>query len=181
MSEKYFSLSELLKFIEEPNRNHCERIYTDNKYLFETAKWSKIKHQAWKWGYLGHICDALNIAFRIYANLSVCRPLGFSLSDALLVIFLHDLEKPWKYAGNETEKEDLHDFEIYRDFITYKTKQYWFKLTAEHKNALKYVHGEWVDFNPIERVQGPLAAFVHTCDTISARIWYEYPKQANVW
>jgi hypothetical protein len=37
---------------------------------------------------------------------------------------LHDIEKPWKYAGNENEKEDLHDFEIYRDFIVYKAKQY---------------------------------------------------------
>jgi hypothetical protein len=54
-------------------------------------------------------------------------------------------------------------------------------LTTAHKNALKYVHGEWADFNPTERIQGPLAAFVHTCDTISARIWYEYPQQANSW
>jgi hypothetical protein len=44
------------------------------------------------------------------------RPLGFSLSDAILILFLHDLEKP-------------------------------------------------------------LAAFVHLCDTTSARIWPDFPKR----
>ena len=53
------------------------------------------------------------------------------------------------------------------------------ELTENHLNALKYTHGEGSDFNPIDRIQLPLAAFVHICDVTSARIWFDYPKNKN--
>jgi hypothetical protein len=40
----------------------------------------------------------MNIAIELYKNLGSHRPLPFSLSDVLLILYLHDLEKPWKYA-----------------------------------------------------------------------------------
>jgi len=48
-------------------------------------------------------------------------------------------------------------------------------------NALKYVHGEGNDYNPEVNVQGPLAAFVHCCDTFSARVWPDFPKERDKW
>ena len=38
------------------------------------------------------------IAAVLHKEFSSLRPLPFTLSDALLVLFLHDLEKPWAYT-----------------------------------------------------------------------------------
>ena len=181
MIKKYYNLNELLDMIDEPNRDSCLKIYLENKTIFEMSKGSNIKHQAWEGWYLDHVRDIMNIAIRLYSDLNNCRTLSFSLSDSLLVLYLHDLEKPRKYAGNEKDKTELKSFLDYKDFIKSKIDEYWFQLTKEHWNALKYVHGEWEDYDPNKNIQGPLAAFVHVCDTISARIWFDHPKEKNSW
>lgn len=53
-----------------------------------------------------------------------------------------------------------------------------FPLTKIQLNALTYVEGEKNDYHPSKRIMNPLAAFVHCCDTISARIWFDEPKKA---
>lgn len=77
-----------------------------------------------------------------------CGTQPFSLSDAYLTLFLHDLEKPWKYAGTPEEKkrfesdtpEEAH--KAVKKFMLEKVNEYGIDLTPEHMNALKYVHGE---------------------------------------
>lgn len=180
--EKYYTFEEIINIIDEPNRTSCKNIYTDNKEIFEKAKWSTLKHQSWEWWYLDHIMEISNIAIKLYKTLSIWnRKFDFTLSDALLTLFLHDLEKPWKYAWNEKQKKELESFPDYKDFIKSKVKQYWFLLTDEHLNALKYVHWEWDDYDPNLRVQWPLWAFIHICDTISARIWFNFPEDKDNW
>ncbi|MGK0208778.1 MAG: hypothetical protein ACI83O_000032 [Patescibacteria group bacterium] len=177
MEEAYYSLYELLEMIDEPNRSSCKNIYQENKEKFERAKGSKTKHQTWEGGYLGHIKDAMNIALVMYKALNPKRELPFTISDTLLTIYLHDLEKAWKYGGTQKEQEEVQGFPHYQDFIQSKIKEYKFDLSPEHHNAIKYVHGESDDYSPTERIQGPLAAFIHICDNISARIWHDYPKE----
>jgi len=181
MNEKYYYLDELIGMIDEPNQTPCRRIYLDNQLMFETAKGSNIKHQAWQGGYIAHITEAMNFAVNIYQNLGHRRTLPFSLSDGLLITYLHDLEKPWKYGGSEEEKNELKKFSDYKEFILDKIKEYNFQLTEDHFNALRYVHGEGEDYSPHRNVQCPLAAFVHICDTISARIWPDFPKENGGW
>lgn len=36
MTPKYFTIEELINFIEEPNRTACMKILTENRKLFET-------------------------------------------------------------------------------------------------------------------------------------------------
>jgi hypothetical protein len=57
---------------------------------------------------------------------------------------LHDLEKPWKYAGTPEEQSKLKSasHEEIKEFMIEKVKAYGIELTPEHMNALKYVHGE---------------------------------------
>jgi len=179
--EKYYSFEELIDMIDEPNKSLCNKMYYDNKEIFDTAKWSSIKHQAWEWGYIDHITEIQNIAVREYNDSTSCRELEFSLSDALLVLFLHDLEKPWKYAWTDEQKQEVESYSDYKDFIKKKLTEYWFNLTEDHLNALKYIHWEWNDYDPKKRIQWPLWAFVHICDTKSARMWYEEPKQRGEW
>ncbi len=171
---KYITLTRYMEYIEWDNKEACFRLYEDHKNKINTAKWSRVKHQAWEWWYRDHIEETMKKATEIYESW-----LPFSLSDVFLILFLHDLEKPWKYAGNKEEQEELAWYSDYQDFINTKIAEYWIELTDEHRNALKYIHGEWGDHNPTERIQWPLAAFVHICDTWSARVQPNFPLEWN--
>jgi len=176
---KYLNLDELLVLIDEPNRGRCVDIYNDNKGLFDTGRGSATKHQAWEGGYLDHIVEIMNIAVVTYDALNRCRPLPFSLSDALLTLYLHDIEKPWVYAKDSSKRVKFVNEDERHAFNYILINQYGFELTDEHKNAIRYVHGEGEDYDPHVRIQTPLAAFIHHCDNTSARIWYDYPTKTN--
>jgi hypothetical protein len=172
--EKYYNIEELFDFIESPNREACIRLYAYNKEMFDIAAGSSHNHQAWEGGYMGHMRDIMNIAVRIYSSLAIARPFPFTLSDLLVVLFLHDIEKPWLYGG---KPEVVNRFEDYQVFQKMKILEYGFELTDDQWNAIKYAHGEGNNFKKTERVSKPLAAMLHCCDTMSARIWFDYPKE----
>lgn len=176
MTEKYYSIDELIDMIDGPNKKLCRKIYLDNKDIFEKAKGSNVKHHYWKGGYLGHLTEVMNIAVRLYDNLNLCRELPFSLSDVLLILFLHDLEKPWKYGGNLRKVNEVKSFPNSKSFVKNKIDEYDFKLSVNQMNALEYVHGEGDDYHPSRLIQSPLGALVHACDNLSARIWFDFPK-----
>ena len=69
-------------------------ILRDHEALFAKAAGSSSNHQAWEGGYLDHVAETMNIARWLYG----CSPRNFPfrLSDALVVMFLHDIEKPFK-------------------------------------------------------------------------------------
>jgi|SRR3989344_2525871 len=184
---EYFGLEQMLDIIEEPNRTCAYQLLNDNMPLFSKARGSSHNHQAWEGGYLDHITEVMNIAIALYFILDSRRKLLFSLSDALLVLFLHDLEKPWRYYTNERgicgiSKELADKEKTAVPFVEQKTRQYNFKLSEEHWNGIKYAEGEKNDYSPNKRIQTPLAAFVHMCDVWSARGWYDYPlKERDSW
>lgn len=102
---KYLELNDVIKFIDEPNRQICFRFLEENKELLEKSKGSKTKHQAWEGGYLDHVCETMNIAILLFESFkSTKREIPFLLSEALLVLFLHDTEKPWKQSQNHLFK-----------------------------------------------------------------------------
>lgn len=122
-------------------------------------------HQSDKQGYYRHISSILDYASVMYKELSKMGNLDFSLSDAILVLFLHDIEKPIKYCLGTGEA----DSEIRNRLID----KYNISLNDQHLNALKYIHGEGNDYSKDKRVMNPLCAFCHCCDIISARIFYK--------
>ncbi|MEB3340037.1 hypothetical protein, partial [Okeania sp.] len=81
--------------IDKPNGSKCLQLLEENRQLFQTVRGSTHNHQAWVGGYIDHIQEVMNIAYSFYHHLNGLRTLPFSLSDVLLVTFLHDLEKPW--------------------------------------------------------------------------------------
>lgn len=178
--QEYFYLPEMLHLIDEPNGSICRRILEENEKLFKTVQGSAHNHQNWSGGYWDHVREVMNLAIVLYQTTDPLRTLPFSLSDALLVLFLHDLEKPWKYeAGFNGElriREDLDTPDKEHLFKARKLAQYGVSLTLEQANALHYIHGESKDYSPYGRMMGPLAAFCHNCDIFSARIWFDYPK-----
>ncbi len=185
MPPKYFSLNELLELIDEPNRSACHRLFEDNKDILVCARGSKTKHQAWEGGYLDHVRETCNIGLVLYDALNSARPLPFSRSDMMLVMFLHDLEKPWKHAmkeGNWIDTAGLEDKEKIKEFVLGKIKSYGFTLTDQQLNALQYVEGEIRDYDPYVRKMGELGALCHCADILSARLWHDNPAEnADPW
>ena len=172
-------MGEVIGKIDEPHRGLCLKVMKDHSERISYAPGSRHNHQAWNGGYLDHLREVSNIAVVLYGALSGCRELPFSLSDALFVLFLHDLEKPWKYTVGEKCLEGHAARERFKSELI---ASYGFDLTPEQQNALDYVHGEIHDFSPWERKSNELAAFVHCCDTLSARLWHDRPlAEGEVW
>jgi hypothetical protein len=183
MTQKYMVLTELLELIEEPNQEICRRVQNENAELFELAPGSGHNHQFWNGGYTDHITETMNIAVQLYGVFDSMRPLPFSLSDSLLVLYLHDFERPWRYIKKEGEwtlHPDLADQENQAvPFAQSKIEEYGFILDDQIQIALKYIEGEKKDYSPKKRSQTPLAAFAHICDTWSARGWFDFPSETN--
>ena len=98
----YLRINELLEMI--PNSAALRNIMTENYERMMIAPGSSKNHQAWEGGYIDHVTETMNIACQLFWTFERLRPLPFVLSDPLVVMFLHDLEKPWKHlpvANNE--------------------------------------------------------------------------------
>lgn len=183
MKPEYRTTEQLLGLIEEPNRSACLRLYSDNLKLMQTVQGSTNNHQAWRGGYHDHVQEIMNIAVGVYEMLSARRPLPFTLSDLLLVVFLHDVEKPWKYVlgddGQLHHRSGMERKEDHQAFRVAKLAEYGIILTAEQVNGIEFAEGEVHDYSPRERRMGPLAAAAHMCDVCSARIWFDHPLVNN--
>jgi hypothetical protein len=136
------------------------------------------------------VVEVMNIACQQFNWMSRARKLPFTRGEALQVLWLHDIEKPWKYSTTDagiqdTVRERTADFRslpvktkedrvAFRDAVIF---HYNICLTNEQKNALKYVEGvRDTDYTPGARTMNELAAFVHSCDLLSARMWHDKGK-----
>lgn len=177
----YLPLHDLVMQIDGPNGDACWQIYRDHADLFHAAPGSLHNHQTWPGGYADHVADAMNIAATLYDSLAATdRWLPFSKSDALLVMYLHDLEKPFKYAidadGNLTDNPNIPDKASRAAKRLEVMEAYGIELNEQQANAIKYVEGiRDQDYTPNARLMGELAALCHCADVLSARLWYNYP------
>ena len=165
------SIIALMDRMDPEARNACTTCMIKYEEILRLAPGSSHNHQAWPGGYLDHVKEAINIALKLYPVMEEIRPLPFSLSDALFVLFFHDIEKPWKYVLKEKflNKTERHEFR--KNIIT----ELGYNLSEEQEQAIKYTEGE-LDYSPTERKMSPLAAFCHMCDVASARIWWDQPE-----
>lgn len=178
----YSTIEKLISLIDKHNQSICLKILQDNRLLFETARGSTHNHQTWDGGYIDHITDGMNLVPYLFHMLHSIRPLPFSMSDALLVFFIHDLEKPWRIlikGGKAFNKEGISTKSEFAAFRNQKLIEYGLVLTPEQENAFKYIEGEYKDYSSTHRVSNELAAFCHMVDTWCARGWYDYPKAEN--
>jgi hypothetical protein len=183
MKPYYYTVEQMLEIIDEPNRTACQRILVDNRKLFQIAQGSTNNHQSWTGGYFDHIQEAMNIAVFLYERLDSVRPLPFTLSDLLLVVYLHDIEKPWKYElredGRLYHKTTLQNKEDQQCFRMAKLAEYGVTFTPEQENGMRYAEGELNDYTNRHRVMEPLACVAHMCDICSARLWFAHPNKEN--
>jgi hypothetical protein len=158
--------------------------HKDHLPLMKKAMGSSNNHQAWPGGYLDHITQCFAIASKLYAALCKLEPLPFSLASAEKVLYFHDIEKIWKYSGEmigefapRPQYPSLPDripagFEKWEWFGNLLHVYYDIQFSLEEINALQYIHGEGNDYSGQSRSMGPLAAFCHSVDVISARIFF---------
>ncbi len=91
----YLQFNECIDLI--PNAESLRNIVRDHFMLVMDAPGSTGNHQAWQGGYVDHVTETMNIATQMYFKFEELRGLPFVLSDPLVVLYLHDLEKPWKH------------------------------------------------------------------------------------
>jgi hypothetical protein len=180
-----FTLKNFLEEMKDPRKKTFLNIYEEYSDLFHFAVGSCHNHQAWRGGYADHITECLRINTVTYDALELIRPLTFTKDQALVCLFLHDIEKPFKYAlkghieGDKWKckwSSGLSWEDIKWSIIIELIEKYKFSLSTEEQNAIRYSHGEGNSHNKFSRVAGPLAAHVHHCDNTSARIYYNDGK-----
>lgn len=178
----YRSLEELLGLVDAPQREGCRALLARHAAAMAEAPGSSHNHQAWPGGYLDHVQEAMNVAIVLHDALSAHRPLEHSLSDALVVMFLHDLEKPWAYEtkdGVRTRKPELTEKDGQQAFRLRIATECGLELSEAQANAMRHVEGEIGTYSNKKRSMSPLAAFCHLCDVTSARIWFDHPQPAG--
>ena len=175
----YFSIETLLGSIPGENGEGCRQMLFDNRALFQTVRGSTHNHQYWPGGYFDHVQEGLNITFYKYDWMNAVRPLPFRLGDAIMIFYLHDCEKPWKYElGADGQWRHRPEFKTKADDHTFRAKkiaEYGIKLNPYQENALLYVEGEMGDYSSQRRVMNELAGFCHGVDVDSARVWPHHP------
>ena len=179
---EYLSLLEMMRLT--PHHATFLRMTKDCGERMGAAPGSSHNHQAWEGGYADHIRETMNIACQLYRLFNELRGLPFLLADALTVLFLHDIEKPFKdghaliYKGEHAVSATKENRKVLRARII---AEYEIKLTSEQENALRYVEGvPDSEYTSGERTMGELAAFCHCCDILSARLWHDRGRE-QVW
>ena len=180
---EFLGLEELLAQIEDENGAACRQIYADYKDLFDTAPGASNNHHTWEGGYRHHVEQTMNLFRSLFFQAETNGWIAqlpeaerFNLSDGLTIMWLHDLEKPFKYRLVEERLEDnpeLKDKKARKQFRQTMIERYGIRLNSEQQNALLHVEGVRDEYyTPNERVDHPLAAMCHCADLISARVLY---------
>lgn len=191
MSDEYMFFDTCLNLLPAEMAGSFRKMVDNHPARFAKAFGSTNNHQAWRGGYEDHVTETMNIAAQMYWTFErLGRKMPFTLADAIAVMFLHDLEKPFKHGkilnlcdcGAECScpsvpatKENRKQFR--KDMI----ESYGIKLTDQQWNALRYVEGvPDSEYTPGERTMGELAAFCHCADILSARLWHDKGRE-GVW
>lgn len=178
MHARYLTLSDLLQKVEEPYQSAFQKLITQHGEEIRSARGSTNNHQAWPGGYIDHLQEVMNIAVVLHDTLGQIRPLPFSLSDALVVLFSHDLEKPWAYVEREGAWKRREEFQSKEDAHAFRLKKLaecGIELPMQLERAVFFAEGEVHHYSNRGRAMSPLAAFAHLCDVASARLWHDYP------
>ena len=192
MIKEYRTVGEFVELIDQPYQNIIFRIITDQIGHLEKSHGSSWKHQSWPGGYLDHVAETMNIgqlmwdAFKETGRLDRLTELRedephragvngyddrFTLSDVLLVLFLHDISKPYNQHGGSED--------VFREAVV---TLYQIPLKDRHRKALRYIHGEPDDeYKKGDKNMTPLGAFCHMCDIASARLFYQFPLYEDPW
>lgn len=183
------TFTEWLDHVEGRNHEAIENVMANREVLVAlvTAPGSREAHQAWQGGWMEHERQTFMIASRLYDLMQETGALDelpddeqFTFSDAVTVLFLHDIEKPFIYGfgddGSIVKTREMSKLER-KEFRQGVIGAYGFELTPTMENALLHVEGVRDEYYvPGERADQPLAALCHAADNMSARAFYNHVR-----
>jgi hypothetical protein len=176
---RYRTMEELIQIIQPLNtRTAIFDLYHKLHSRFVGAAGSQHNHQAWEGGYIDHITETMNIGRLLYQVMNEKRRLNFSVSDVLIVLFLHDLEKAFPERIEQMMSSGLVSRSEAKDTIRHQlfTEHGIYHIINESQLAgLRNVEGEKNEYSNQCRGMTPLSAFCHMCDIASARLWFDRP------
>src|SRR3989344_8253138 len=143
--QKKQSLQKLISKMAPHQQSVCRGIMSDFKSKFDKIPGSLHNHQAWIGGYRDHVEEILNIACVVYTALNKKRKLDFTLGESLFVLFLHDLDKLYRYeicSDGSIISRDYCSSNYLKSIRQMLHKKYKYVMRNEELDALKYVHGE---------------------------------------
>lgn len=163
------------------------KFHDDHAKEILVAKGSSHNHQVWSGGYHDHLVHCFILAQDLYRLLRervgsgphpvqyiggvyTDDPLTFSLESAIVVLYLHDIEKIFKYGLWPNRYSDRLKKSKDAWYLGILPEKYGVWLSEQELNALQYIHGEGDDYSGEHRVMGPLAGFCHAIDVLSARV-----------
>lgn len=173
-------MEELLQMIQPgTTRIGLYDIYHKFHANFVKAQGSEHNHQEWEGGYLDHVVETMNVARLLFTTMNDKRHLPFTISDVLVVMFLHDIEKAFPDRIVNTMNNTVH---FTRAAAKDKVREELFQelgiyhiINELQLRGLKNVEGEKNEYTNKRRSMTPLSAFCHMCDIASARLWYDRP------
>jgi len=199
MAMHYHTLEQMIEMIDDTYRPAIRSLTGDIQDNAVVMPGSTSNHQAWVGGYLDHVVEAMNVGVALYSlfystgRLAHLEPQErFSLSDILLVVYLHDLEKAFRIEldNNGQPRLDSEGKYVVRADMKSKADREAFKyamiakagivLTDQQAHALYFVEGvRDADYSPSKRTMLPLDTLCHMCDLTSARLFYDFPKSGG--
>lgn len=148
-------------------------------------------HHWWKKGWLDHTAQVLKISIDIYNNMSEYEPItDFTIDDVILVAFVHDLDKLWRYTELEKPKEGQL-FEYRNDITPYTESskvvaecfRHGIELTDQHIEAIDHHHGGYsVDISSVYSKSSKttkLSTLIHCADMLSTFMWGKNEAKNN--
>lgn len=174
----------ITRYIKECGDNgpRLQQILDRHMGTFQAAKGSLHKHQAWPGGYLQHVADCMSLITMLINATGNTKywPIPFTRASAMLVMFLHDIEKPFMQermaADSAMQPWNKEQRFIFRGELI---ADYNIMLTEEEQIALLFVEGESDYYHPTKRLTNELGALCHAADYLSARLWHSRNKPSN--
>jgi len=176
------------------------RFHDDHIKEILVAKGSSHNHQYWSGGYHEHLLQCFTLAQDLYPLLlyrtaglpqvleergSVTSPnpetgwFDFTIENAIVVLYLHDIEKIFKYGLWPTRYSERLKTCKEAWYLGILPAKYNVWLEEKELNALEYIHGEGDDYRGDKRVMNRLAGFCHAIDVLSARVLYDMRISTN--
>jgi hypothetical protein len=181
------SLSDLIKEITNENLN-LNTLHFKLQPLIASVPASVKYHHNWTGGYQDHVRQVIEHALAMYdrffseeMSCPTCgkgkliqRDCGFNRDDVILVAYIHDLDKLFRYKKLDKPKDgrewDYARAPSYDESakVAVMCAQSGILLEDKHLEALAMHHGGW-SANP-NRDMSPLAVIIHSADLMSTYI-----------
>lgn len=175
-----FPIPDLIDLVEdEPLRDKFKALALEFAPKMKELPASTRFHHWWKGGLLEHVVEVMNYSAMIIQGMSTLQEGLPGLDKALILAFVHDLDKVGRYVPN-TRRWPKGPFRADEDrpicessgLIFRMVQPFGIDLDEDMLHAITFHHGGWAEYfktYPYARMS-PTATVLHTADLLSGNI-----------